>query len=80
MNKANGPPAEGKPPTVKQAGDKYNAVIRAEVREMGEIQNRVAELNVSREEALKALNSAIVEEERSKAQAKAAKRSPPKPV
>ena len=75
MNKA-----EEKPLMVKQAGDKYNAVIRAEVRAMEEIQKRVAELNVHREEALKALNSAIVEEEQKKAQAKADKRSPPKPV
>ena len=75
MNKA-----EDKPLTVKQAGERYNRVIRAEVRAMAEIQKSVAELNVSREEALKALNSAIVEEEQRKAQAKASKRSPPKPV
>ena len=75
MPKANGTPAD-KPLTVKQAGDKYNSVIRAEIRTMEEIQKRVAELNVHREEALKALNSAIVEEERSKSQAKAAKRIP----
>ena len=68
--------AEDKPLTVKQAGERYNRVIRSEVQAMELIQNRVAGLNVSREEALKALNSAIVEEERSKAQAKAAKRTP----
>ena len=72
--------AEDKPLTVKQAGERYNRVIRAEVRAMAEIQKSVAELNVSREEALKALNSAIVEEEQRKAQAKASKRSPTKPV
>ena len=71
MTKSNEP----KPLTVKQAGDKYNAVIRAEVRTMAEIQERVAELNVKREEALKALNLAIVEEERKKAQAKVDKRT-----
>ena len=70
MPKENVPPAD-KPLTVKQAGDpRYNAVIRAEVRAMEEIQKRVAELRVHREEALKSLNSAIVDEERSKAQAK----------
>ena len=74
MPKENETPA--KPLTVKQAGDRYNALMRAEFREVEGIQKRVAELNVHREEALKALNSAIIEEVRSKAQAKAAKRIP----
>ena len=37
---------------------------------MGKIQKRVAELNAVREEALKALNLAIVEEEQKKEQTK----------